>query len=208
MNNIKHKKNGFVMLEAIIVSVMIFLLFIAIYIPSVNIIYKYKIFEKYDTVDDLYALNSIKVFLYQNYNVNRLCNYAYNKNTNENKIIPLAVINYTNTNPTVTTNNLYSDPTDINYSEKNKTIFTKMLIDLKVKYLIFTTYDDMIDENNSDKNILYQIKNNVGLLNYITFLEKKDTNTKKNLYRLIAVFENDTYASINMYKLKEWEETI
>lgn len=186
MNN-----KGFSLIETVVAVSSIFIISIPLYVLTNNILSNYNETKSYDLVDDIYALNNIKVFLYTNYNVNNLCNCIdKGEGVCNTSIIPLYQFNGSN--------NLYTE----NNTTKKK--FEKLMDQMEIDTLIFTSYNDILNHNNS---IVEKTKEkDTDLTKYIEYISNEKASEDLKIYRLIAKFKdsngNVRFASINMYKTR------
>lgn len=179
-------KKGFMLIEVVIVVSVIFTISIALYISTQNIMSKSNQIQKYDSTENLYSLNTIKVFLYQNYNVNSLCDFVLDPNTNGHKTFPL--VNRT------TSKDIYNiDFKDEEILKKFKSLMKEM----NIKTLLFTNYSGILNGNDNTTN---KIKEDLNLYDYINYLENNLDKTNQMIFLLIAEFKDGTFAAINMYR--------
>ncbi len=174
-------KKGFVFIESVIVTVIIFIASIPTYVLTKNIAMTFEKRATYDAADHLYDLNAIKVFLYRNYDVNELCDYIDNPS---NEVIKV----------------LYQKeyvPADFITDSDVKQTFTNLIDNMNIKKLFFTDYDIDLE---STGLIISKVNRDTYLRKYIEYLQK-DKKGNKYLYRLVAEFEDGEFASINMYRL-------
>ena len=130
--------------------------------------------SSYDSVNHLYDLNTIKIFLYRNGDVNILCDKV--DEDKDKTIFSIYQLDFGNNDK----NNIYMDL-------KNQ---------MKIKKLFFTHFNINLTANNRINNL---IKKDTKLYNYLNYLNKDQT-VNKYLYRLVAEFEDGNFASINMYR--------
>ena len=181
-------KKGFVFIESVIVTVIIFIASIPTYVLTKNVATTFEKRATYDAADHLYDLNAIKVFLYRNYDVNNLCNYIDDTTGTYNKNNEAMVILYQNKN--------YVFPNFLNDEDKKST-FVSLMNNMKIKKLFFTNYDINLDNTGST---ISKVNKDTNLRKYIEYLQK-DKKGNTYLYRLVAEFEDGEFASINMYRL-------
>lgn len=179
---------GFTLIETVICVVTITIIAVPLYVLTRNVLNAYNTRNSYDTVENLYDLNSVKVFLYKNYDVNILCDLI-DDNSAKNTIIPLYQISNTKV-----TNNIYK-----NFSE-DKEVFESLMRSMGIELLLFTSYNDILDKY-PENDIVKKTKEDKELENYIKYISK-DYTKNQYMYRLIARFNNGNYSSINMYRLK------
>ncbi len=167
MNN-----KGFVFVESIVVSVCILVITIPLYILTLNTLSSFKVRSSYDSVNHLYDLNTIKIFLYRNGDVNILCD----KVDKDKTILSIYQLSFGS-----------NDKNNVYMGLKNQ---------MKIKKLFFTHFNINLAANNKINNL---IKKDTKLYNYLNYLNKDQT-VNKYLYRLVAEFEDGNFASINMYR--------
>jgi len=184
-------KSGFSIVEIIIVTVIVFISSVGLYVTVTQVLAHSEQISKYDSAKNVYNLNTIKVFLYKNYDVNKLCNYVYDEEKGEYKTFP--ILNITSGKE------IYNLDID---AEKLK-MFKSITNDMNIKTLIFAEYSNILSGTDSTTT---KIKSDAGLYKYINYiLDKNPKNSDdKLLYLLIAEFNDNTYASINMYKVRRW----
>lgn len=182
-------KSGFSIVEIIIVTVIVFISSVGLYVTVTQVLAHSEQISKYDSAKNVYNLNTIKVFLYKNYDVNKLCNYVYDEEKGEYKTFP--ILNITSGKE------IYNLDID---AEKLK-MFKSITNDMNIKTLIFAEYSNILSGTDSTTT---KIKSDAGLYKYINYiLDKNPKNSDdKLLYLLIAEFNDNTYASINMYKVR------
>ena len=171
-------KKGFIMIEVIIIITTVFIITGVLYLSIQNLLSLSNKTKEYDYVENLYNLNSLKVFLYNNTDVNTLVN-----NTDVDNIY-----NLIKTNKNFSTNNY-----ELKFTlDENTNSFTYMLKDMEIINLFISKKSSDIINNSliSDDNKLKR---------YLKYLNM-DTNNS-GIYLLIAEFSDNTYASINMYEV-------
>jgi len=142
----KNYKKGFVLAEVIIISVVVISALIAIYIQFISVNNSYYRSFKYNTVDDLYAMNNIRSFI-ENDNLGNISNLL-----TESKYIDL------------------SNCSTEYFKEYN--YCKNLLKTLKIKTLLFT-YEDVSDiknDLNSNTNL------NEGLKSFIKTISSTKNN--------------------------------
>lgn len=180
-------KKGFALVETVVAVVSIVVIAIPLYVITKNVLNAYDTRVSYDAVENLYDLNSVKVFLYKNYDVNILCDLIDDTSA-KNTIIPL----YQQTHDKIT-NNIYKE-----YSE-DKEVFESLMRSMGIDLLLFTSYNDILTKY-PENDIVKKTKEDKDLENYIKYISK-DYTKNQYMYRLIARFNNGNYSSINMYRL-------
>lgn len=191
-------KKGFAMIEVVISVALIFVTSLILYVTVQAVSQNSKQLSKYDSVENIYNLNTIKVFLYNHYDVNVLCDYVYNDNQS-GVVLPLI----SNTNDSAILNLKFVN------DESNK-MFQKIIEDMKIKTLLFTNYSNVLGDydikkcNDVSEDSVYNstcklIKEDTNMKKYIDYIDTSITD--ELVYLLIAEFQDGTFASINMYKV-------
>lgn len=120
----KSNKKGFILAEVIVISIVVISALIVIYTQFINVNNGYYRSFRYNTVDDLYAVNNIRSFI-ENDNYEGIIDILYGKN--------------------------YLDLSDCSYNYFTEYNYCKKLLDtLNVKTLIFT-YEDVSNLKNELK---------------------------------------------------------
>ena len=137
MNN-----KGFTLLESVIVTSIIIVFLLSSYTLISKIISNYNVREKYDSIENIYKLNTVKTFIYSYGNVNEI---IYNSSSKRN----YAAI----------------DATHLKFSDtKYNNIYKDLLDDMGIEkvYYIYTKY--IVNPPSIDTNI-----NDTGLNRYINY---------------------------------------
>ena len=166
----KLDSKGFLLTELLVTATLVSTVLIFLYTQFYTIKRSYDTSFKYNTVNGLYALSNVRSFL------------------EENDI-------YILTQGLNTTS--YIDLKNDNLQTANTTYFNELMTGLNIKYLIFTNQniDNLINQINngtalnSDTNEYEDLKKFIKRLDF----DNKDTS---NNYRIIAEFNDNTFASI------------
>lgn len=166
----KLDSKGFLLTELLVTATLVSTVLIFLYIQFYTIKRSYDTSFKYNTVNGLYALSNVRSFL------------------EENDI-------YILTQGLNTTS--YIDLKNDNLQTANTTYFNELMTGLNIKYLIFTNQniDNLINQINngtalnSDTNEYEDLKKFIKRIDF----DNKDTS---NNYRIIAEFNDNTFASI------------
>lgn len=166
----KLDSKGFLLTELLVTATLVSTVLIFLYTQFYTIKRSYDTSFKYNTVNGLYALSNVRSFL------------------EENDIYILTqVLNTTS----------YIDLKNDNLQTANTTYFNELMTGLNIKYLIFTNQniDNLINQINngtalnSDTNEYEDLKKFIKRIDF----DNKDTS---NNYRIIAEFNDNTFASI------------
>lgn len=166
----KLDSKGFLLTELLVTATLVSTVLIFLYTQFYTIKRSYDTSFKYNTVNGLYALSNVRSFL------------------EENDI-------YILTQGLNTTS--YIDLKNDNLQTANATYFNELMTGLNIKYLIFTNQniDNLINQINngtalnSDTNEYEDLKKFIKRIDF----DNKDTS---NNYRIIAEFNDNTFASI------------
>ena len=166
----KLDSKGFLLTELLVTATLVSTVLIFLYTQFYTIKRSYDTSFKYNTVNGLYALSNVRSFL------------------EENDI-------YILTQGLNTTS--YIDFKNDNLQTANTTYFNELMTGLNIKYLIFTNQniDNLINQINngtalnSDTNEYEDLKKFIKRIDF----DNKDTS---NNYRIIAEFNDNTFASI------------
>lgn len=166
----KLDSKGFLLTELLVTATLVSTVLIFLYTQFYTIKRSYDTSFKYNTVNGLYALSNVRSFL------------------EENDI-------YILTQGLNTTS--YIDLKNDNLQTANTTYFNELMTGLNIKYLIFTNQniDNLINQINngtalnSDTNEYEDLKKFIKRIDF----DNKDTG---NNYRIIAEFNDNTFASI------------
>lgn len=166
----KLDSKGFLLTELLVTATLVSTVLIFLYTQFYTIKMSYDTSFKYNTVNGLYALSNVRSFL------------------EENDI-------YILTQGLNTTS--YIDLKNDNLQTANTTYFNELMTGLNIKYLIFTNQniDNLINQINngtalnSDTNEYEDLKKFIKRIDF----DNKDTS---NNYRIIAEFNDNTFASI------------
>ena len=162
----KNNNKGFLLTELLVTATLVCTVLIFLYAQFYNIKRSYDTSFKYNTVNGLYALDNVRSFLIENGDM-------YTLKLSITSLNPYTEIK--NTNITV-----------------NNTFYTKLLTTANIKtiYLTKENISAMKENlNNSKKNELENLRRFVNNIDY-----NEDENT--DMYRLIAEFNDDTFATL------------
>lgn len=166
----KLDSKGFLLTELLVTATLVSTVLIFLYTQFYTIKRSYDTSFKYNTVNGLYALSNVRSFLEEN------DIYILTQGLNTTSYVDLK------------NDNLYT---------ANTTYFNELMTGLNIKYLIFTNQniDNLINQINngtalnSDTNEYEDLKKFIKRIDF----DNKDTN---NNYRIIAEFNDNTFASI------------
>ena len=166
----KLDSKGFLLTELLVTATLVSTVLIFLYTQFYTIKRSYDTSFKYNTVNGLYALSNVRSFLEEN------DIYILTQGLNTASYIDLK------------TGNLQT---------ANTTYFNELMTGLNIKYLIFTNQniDNLINQINngtalnSDTNEYEDLKKFIKRIDF----DNKDTS---NNYRIIAEFNDNTFASI------------
>lgn len=166
----KLDSKGFLLTELLVTATLVSTVLIFLYTQFYTIKRSYDTSFKYNTVNGLYALSNMRSFLEEN------DIYILTQGLNTASYIDLK------------TGNLQT---------ANTTYFNELMTGLNIKYLIFTNQniDNLINQINngtalnSDTNEYEDLKKFIKRIDF----DNKDTS---NNYRIIAEFNDNTFASI------------
>ena len=167
MNN-----KGFSILESLVATSVIIILFIALYTYIVQIIDNYNARNKYDLVENTYKLNTIRTYIYAYGNVNDI---IYDDVGNNRNSVSIKNLNFNNTDQ-------YND------------IYGEMLEDMGIEkiYFVYSEYDSNGQIDTSKINI-----SDNNLYKYVMYVGNK----YRYKYRIVAKFENEEYSQIKLWKV-------
>lgn len=166
----KLDSKGFLLTELLVTATLVSTVLIFLYTQFYTIKRSYDTSFKYNTVNGLYALSNVRSFLEEN-----------------DIYILIQGLNTTS----------YIDLKNDNLQTANTTYFNELMTGLNIKYLIFTNQniDNLINQINngtalnSDTNEYEDLKKFIKRIDF----DNKDTS---NNYRIIAEFNDNTFASI------------
>lgn len=166
----KFDNKGFLLTELLVTATLVSTVLIFLYTQFYTIKRSYDTSFKYNTVNGLYALYNVREFIKEN-----------------DIYILVQGLNTTS----------YIDLKNDNLQTTNTTYFNELMVGLNIKYLIFT--------NQNIDNLINQINNGTALNsdtneyeNFNKFIRKIDYDKDEfsNNYRIIAEFNDNTFASI------------
>lgn len=184
----KKGKNGFMLVETLIVSTLVSTVLVVLYVQFNNIIKNYNKNFDYNSVGSLYAANNIKKFIFQDNNGNFY--------TNLKSYLNQSIVSDSNYYLKVLTtcDDNYSNAYRTNSCEK----FSKLTSFYGIKQIIFTMeYIDLKDSDYTELNSP----------NFVTFIKNINTNKDAVIdennnpvydYRIIIEFENNKFATLKI----------
>ena len=186
------KKNGFMVVECIIASVVVLTVIIVLYTQVKAVTRAYVKSYNYDNITSLYALDNFRSFLLSDNNYDcLLSSYFSNKRTNSSNCGKHYVYISCNT---------FEGPS-INYCD---TLLNAMGITphgSAPRQIIFTSSD--LKELKA-----CNLRDDYGTLKstFVDYILSLNNNESKDKYMLIAEFDDDTLASINIYSASEVQD--
>lgn len=179
----KINEKGFVLAEAIIVSVFILSLFTFLFMNIIPLIGKYEAVKQYDTIDSAYNTNLIRMIMLENANVE--------------SFFPSASEDYIKYTPDSFCNNMNNTGGDVHSTDFCKKLLSKTYLNVKTIYV--TRFRLSVLKNtvksSSDFNRLER--------EYILSLDdyNQPTNAAFNSYHRIIVEYNDgSFANLEIKK--------
>jgi hypothetical protein len=165
-------KNGFILAETLIVSVVLLISFVFVFTQFLTIFAQYQTFERYYNVDSLYAAKNVETFIRED-------NYD-------------AVITKLNTNiaSSIPYYEFTTCPTDVLVFP---VLCTKLIQDLGITKALFTTHDmaNLKNYNTYSNNFSHELKQ------YITFLSKQGFSNLPSSYRVILQMSDGTFSTFS-----------
>lgn len=186
------KKNGFMVVECIIASVVVLTVIILLYTQVKSVTRAYTKSYNYDNVTSLYALSNFRTFLLNDDNYDRLLTeYFENKRNNSSNC---------GKNYVYVTCDTFGG-TNINYCD---TLLTSMGIttnNARPRQIIFTS-------TNLTGLKTCDLKSDSGNLkpSFVDYILSLGNEEIKDKYMLLAEFDDDTLASLNVYKASEVQD--
>ena len=167
----KIDNRGFLLTELLVTATLVSTVLIFLYTQFYTIKRSYDTSFKYNTVNGLYALANVRSFLEEN-DV-----YILTQGLNTMSYIDLK------------TNNL---------QDTNETYFNELITGLNIKYLLFTrqNLDDFIKQINNETALNSDTNEYEDLKKFIKRIDYDNKNADDNIYRIIAEFNDGTFASI------------
>lgn len=181
------KKNGFMVVECVIASVVVLTVIIVLYTQIKSVVRTYNKSYNYDNVSSLYALSNFRSFLLTGDNYDKLVSkYQENKNTNSSVcgknyvFVSCSIFNATN------------------YCDTLLNVMGITTTNIRPQQIIFTSSD--LDELKS-----CDLKHEAGMLkdSFVDYILSLNIDKEDNKYMLIAEFDDNTLASINLYRASE-----
>lgn len=183
------KKNGFMVVECIIASVVVLTVIILLYTQVKAVSRTYNKTYNYDNVTSLYALSNFRTFLLNGDNYDRLLSaYFNNLKTNSSDCEK----NYVFISCSIFTG------TSINYCDTLLTAMGITTSNARPRQIIFTSSDL--------KNLKScNLKDDAGYLRstFVDYILSLNPEESKDKYMIIAEFDDDTLASLNVYRASE-----
>lgn len=183
------KKNGFMIVECIIASVVVLTVIVLLYTQIKAVSRTYSKSYNYDNVTSLYALSNFRTFLFNDDNYDRLLtNYFSNKKNNSSNCGKQYIF---------VSCDIFRG-TNINYCD---TLLTAMGITTPnaiPRQIIFTSSNLTNLKSCNLRDDSGMLKST--LVDYILSLSSDELNDK---YMLIAEFDDNTLASLNIYRANE-----
>lgn len=169
------KDKGFILVETIIVSTIISVFLISTFTFTSMTIKKYEQRQKYDQIDSVYSLNSIKMFLYKYTDINSVLDKLDNFVTIE-----------------LTDNDIKDNFIEIIDKSEGIDFYNDLKNEIGLTNLYLSQYANINIDNNND----------LQFEDYIKTIDIGDSNiSNKTDYRLIGKFKNNNYATINIYRV-------
>lgn len=166
----KNDNKGFLLTELLVTATLVSTVLIFLYTQFYTIKRSYDTSFKYNTVNGLYALDNVRDFLVEN-----------------DIYILTQGLNTTS----------YIDLIENNLQPTNQTYFNTLIQGLNIKYLIFTNQniEDLINQINSETALTSENYEYEDLKKFIKRIDFDNQDTNNN-YRIIAEFNDGTFASI------------
>ena len=180
------KKNGFMVVECIIASVVILTVIIVLYTQVKSVTRSYNKSYNYDNVTSLYALSNFREFLLNNGNYDLLLTeYFRNKSNNPKEC---------EKNYIFVSCSLFEGK-DINYCDTILDTIGITTANSRPRQIIFTS-SDLYNLKTCD------LKNNPGKLrsSFVEYILSQNIKEIKDRYMLFAEFDDSTLASLYIYK--------
>lgn len=178
----KKVKNGFMLVETLIVSTLVSTILVMLYVQFNNIIKNYYKNFDYNNVNSLYATNNIKKFILQDNDGDFYSNLKIylNQNIESNSGSYLKII--TNCD----------DNNNISYRTNLCESFSTLTNFYGIKQIIFTT--EVTNFSDSE----YKELNSPNFTNFIKNLgtNSSATASESNSYRIIVEFENNKFSTL------------
>ena len=186
------KKNGFMVVECIIASVVVLTVIILLYTQVKAVSRAYNKSYNYDNITSLYALSNCSSFLwnYDNYD-KLLTSYFANKNSNTSNC---------GKNYVFVACDIFSGA-NINYCDMLLTSMGITTNNARPRQIIFTS-SDLKGLKTCD------LKNDSGSLrsSFVDYILSLNIDEIKDKYMLMAEFDDDTLASLNIYRASEVQD--
>ena len=165
---------GMVLLETVVICSIVILILTVCYYPFYSVVREDDSNSEYDSIENIYKLNNVRDFIYKYVGFNNILD---SKDELGKELVSINGLNITN------------DTEDISNKYKN------LLNILDIKYIYVCDYE--INDIDS-----LQINNNfIEYLDYVNGELADDVDPNNvSIYRLVAQFGDETYASIRMWK--------
>ena len=183
------KKNGFMVVECIIASVVVLTVIILLYTQIKAVSRTYTKSYNYDNVSSLYALANFRTFLLSGDNYDRLLTaYNNNKRTNSSECGKQYIY---------VTCDTFSGAS-INYCDTLLNAMGITTSNARPRQIIFTS-------TNISGFKECGLKDDSGFLRstFVDYILSLNSTEVKNKYMLIAEFDDNTLASLNIYRASE-----
>jgi len=183
------KKNGFMVVECIIASVVVLTVIILLYTQIKAVSRSYTKSYNYDNITSLYALSNFRTFLLNNNNYDKiLSKYLDNKKNN----ISNCSKNY------IFVSCDYLDGTNINYCDTLLNAMGITTSNATPRQIIFTS-------SSLSELKTCNLKSDHGMLRstFVDYILSLNPSESKNKYMLIAEFDDNTLASLDIYRASE-----
>ena len=183
------KKNGIMVVECIIASVVVLTVIILLYTQVKSVSRTYTKSYNYDNAGSLYALANFRTFLLSDDNYDRLLSaYNTNKRTNSSDCGKLYIY---------VSCNIFSGAS-INYCDTLLNAMGITTTNARPRQIIFTSTDISGFKT-------CNLKDDSGFLKstFVDYILALNSTEVKNKYMLIAEFDDDTLASLNIYRASE-----
>ena len=183
------KKNGFMVVECIIASVVVLTVIILLYTQVKAVSRTYTKSYNYDNVTSLYALSNFRTFLLNGDNYDKLLKaYFDNKKNNTSNCGKQYIF---------VSCSIFSG-TSVNYCDTLLSVMGISTTNARPRQIIFTSSN--ISELKS-----CNLRDDSGYLRstFVDYILSLNTSEVKDKYMLVAEFDDDTLASLNIYRASE-----
>ena len=180
------KKNGFMVVECIIASVVVLTVIIVLYTQIKSITRSYTKSYNYDNVTSLYALSNLRTFLLNDGNYDKLLkNYSQNNKNNSSECGK----NY------IFVSCSFFEGKEINYCDTIMTTIGITTSSSRPRQVIFTS-------SNLEPLKTCDLANDSSYLrsSFVDYILAQNVSEIKDKYMLLAEFDDGTLASLYIYK--------